>query len=121
MRVLNLEPCETIAQITPELNSRSNVYIVTDRYGVGPYGDLIIVGQNLKKIGIFLSTNGCDDVRTSSLYDASQRKELYKHRWQILRLPLADAVEQIKRAQRDKSSAKTVVLGTTLHYKCVPT
>jgi hypothetical protein len=118
MRVLKLEACETIAHILPELNSRNNVYIVTDRYGVG--GDLIIVSQNLKRIGMFINSNG-DDVRTSSLYDASQRQELYKHRWKILRLPLADAVEQIKQAQRDKCSAKTIVLGTKMHYKCVPT
>ena len=115
MRTLVLSPEQSVDQITLERNGRGFVYCVRDKYE-----KFILISQRLNRIAAYLRDNEIDDVRASSMYDAVLRcdvGQLYKHRWLLHRLPLAEAVDYIRHARSEQLYHNHIILGTHHQYR----
>ena len=112
-----LAPQTRLTRADRESGGRGYAYIVADVIG----RKTICVAQRMPLAVDYLKQLGLDDCKTSSLYDACLRSGmLYKHRFRVLKVDLAQLAEKFN-SEREAQRYEVAVVATAqpFRYKVV--
>ena len=103
--VIRLGRSRRLVAFSREKDSRSNGYVISDRFGVAP----VVATQRLPVGAAYINSLGVgDEVSAASLYEASSKRRLAHRRWSVQRTTLEalpSAFEARRRAQPDVEAA----------------
>ena len=103
--VIRLGRSRRLAAFSREKDSRSNGYVVSDRFGAAP----VVATQRLPVAAAYInSLRVGDEVSAASLYEAASKLRLVHRRWSVQRTSLdalPGAFEAQRRAQPDVEAA----------------